>query len=230
MFGAHEPVNKPGPDFAAVPIPVASDSSESTKSNLTNLPEVASRLGSLETAAGGWTRAQRAKSDHGLPAGSCPRLRGRPGSEEGRWPDPMAAEPGGHRGSLAAAPDPGESRPTRCRRGSAIAVAGRPRGGVTRLAWEDSAPKAKASPKGRGNFQSNPISGRRQGAWGGRRVAWGGSGEWRENSGQWSTGDLRSAERRGLETLAERRRRGAKTAQRLLLDTARPSSTGESGS
>src|SRR5271157_928181 len=56
-----------------------------------------------------------------------------------------------------------------------------------------------------------------------------------------SRGDLRSAERRGLETLAERRqrrgletlterrRRGAKTAQRLLFDTARPSSTGESG-
>src|SRR5271157_2113564 len=35
--------------------------------------------------------------------------------------------------------------------------------------------------------KTNPISGRRQGAWGERRVAWGGSGEWRENSGQWST-------------------------------------------
>src|SRR5271157_4097093 len=44
-----------------------------------------------------------------------------------------------------------------------------------------------------------------------------------------SRGDLRSAERRGLETLTERRRRGAKTAQRLLFDTAGPSSTGESG-
>ncbi len=42
-------------------------------------------------------------------------------------------------------------------------------------------------------------------------------------------GELRSAERRGLETLAERRRRGAKRAQSLLFATARPSSAGERG-
>ena len=163
MFGAHEPVNKPGPDFAAVPIPVASDSSESTKSNLTNLPQVALRLGSLETAAGGWTRAQRAKSDDGLPAGSCPRLRGRPGSEEGRWPDPMAAEPGGHRGSLAAAPDPGESRPTRCHRGSAIAVAGVLRGGMEEVGVGRLRAKGEGLSGRPGEFSEQPNS--RPAAW-----------------------------------------------------------------
>ena len=42
-----------------------------------------------------------------------------------------------------------------------------------------------------------------------------------------SSGDVRSTEQRGRETLAERRRRGEKRAQSLLFPTARPSSTGE---
>src|SRR5208337_1292255 len=66
--------------------------------------------------------------------------------------------------------------------------------------------------------KTNPNSGRREAvvvASGGRTVA---SGQL-ETCGQPNGG--------GLETLAERRRRGEKRAQSLLFDTARPSSASE---
>ena len=49
VFGAGEPVNEPGPDRAAAPIPAAPHRLGSTKSNMATPPEIASRRGSDRT-------------------------------------------------------------------------------------------------------------------------------------------------------------------------------------
>jgi hypothetical protein len=64
---------------------------------------------------------------------------------------------------------------------------------VARLAWEARAPQVKASPRSRGNFQSNPILvdnwGLSQGdhPWGGAREERGETkkAEWRVASAEW---------------------------------------------